>query len=105
MSRFEIKEVHISDIVLDKESYAPKRKLNIQVELNFEAQPNIKHNNFPTPEQLAKEIGDEVTKALSNTTCYTSVMTDVQKNEIIIRPIENGFGWCELNTFNQKIEE
>ena len=104
MSRFEVKEVHISDVVLNESDYTPKRKLNIQVELNFEAQQNLRDSG-PTPEQLARELGNTVAQAFARTTVYTGGGMAMDKKEIVIRPTEDTFGWYELNIYNQKLAE
>ena len=104
MSRFEVKEVYISDVVLNESDYTPKRKLNIQVELNFEAQQNLRDAG-PSPEELAKELGDTVAKAFSKTTVFTGSGATMEKKEIVIRPTEGVFGWYELDAYNRKIAE
>jgi len=111
MKRFEVKDVYISDVVLGKD-YAPKRKFNIQVELNFEAQQNLRDPG-PTTEELAEQLGDEIARAFSSTTIFTGAGAnldkagaDLDKKEIIIRPTESdAFGWYELNAYNQKVAE
>lgn len=94
MSTFEVKDILMSDIVLDSKDFIPRRRLSIQVDYNYEAIKDLKALASVTNEQLAKELGDAIAKAFNAIVFTPSNMGE--KLGVTISPIDSGFGWYKM---------
>jgi hypothetical protein len=92
MSVFTVKEVLISDAILREEDRSLYRKLNVQLEVELEPIKDLRTHVPTTIGEHAKELGDAIAKAL----CDSIFVGNGDKKEIIIRPVESGFGWYTI---------
>ena len=98
---FEVKSIHQSNAVLDENSLAPYKLLNIQVKCHYEAQTNLRAVG-PSYEEIVEDLTKTLRKSFLDAKRrldQPSEGAEGPKSKIAIEPLENPekkFGWFQI---------
>ena len=98
--QFKVEEMHVSNCVLDKDSYTPYRCLNIRVKMEYEAQQNLRSPG-PTIDDYAEKFGKVMAEAFKSANAWNGSLEENDKFQITCEPMEktpppSKFGWFKV---------